>query len=371
MMGLSENKKDFEEEINTKSNSNANHLDETAVANPKKPAEEAKIKEVDANQNHPYENRVFVCIGKIKKFNRPHVWVMTINDDYKGVTFWDPHTGLKYELKGRIEDSEGEKLKNFLAGFYPNYQSVKANKIVKKEKKESKGDDLDKSIDSEDAELDKNKNRWDEKKNPGQNDSYENVIAYNRKEDENQNILEEQTFKMYSTAQANLVNKIDKEHYAQDYDMRVLAQKHEGGVSSKKYDYIAEQQAEMRKKLDQESTSFSAVESFRDETGNEVDQTKLNMPYETLDLIFNRNNIWVNLNNHDPKYMRYHIHMEENWMPFFDVKDSTLSNKVEKIFTGTFDPFYSLTNFGNALKPKVVNKMRDSLIKELRVCITS
>ena len=33
--------------------------------------------------------------------------------------------------------------------------------------------------------------------------------------------------------------------------------------------------------------------------------------------------------------------------------------------------FYSLTNFGPVLKPKVVNKMREGLMKEMRVGMTA
>lgn len=66
-------------------------------------------------QVFPYENRVFVCLGKLKYSKIPYMWVMTISDDYRDVIFWDPKVNQKFELKGRIENQD--KMRNFLNGY--------------------------------------------------------------------------------------------------------------------------------------------------------------------------------------------------------------------------------------------------------------
>jgi hypothetical protein len=60
----------------------------------------------------------------------------------------------------------------------------------------------------------------------------------------------------------------------------------------------------------------------------------------------------------------YNIYDNQNWLPYvrFDNGD---------IFRGKFEPFYSVSNLGPVLSPGLVNKMRDSLIKEMRVGITA
>ena len=34
-------------------------------------------------------DRVFVCLGRLKDTGEPHAWVMTLNKTYDELTFWD------------------------------------------------------------------------------------------------------------------------------------------------------------------------------------------------------------------------------------------------------------------------------------------
>ena len=113
--------------------------------------------------NFPNENRVFICLGKLRRNRTTYVWIMTVMDDYKGVIFWEPQTGAKYELKYRVDNAI--KLKNFLDGKYIDYESCKkniVNKKVIKEKEEIILKDVKKRIDSSD---------FNEKKIPGTGDN--------------------------------------------------------------------------------------------------------------------------------------------------------------------------------------------------------
>jgi centrosomal protein CEP76 len=50
----------------------------------------------------PLENRVFLCLGTLKANKNFHAWIMTINQDFNTVIFWDVQDNHHYELKGRI-----------------------------------------------------------------------------------------------------------------------------------------------------------------------------------------------------------------------------------------------------------------------------
>lgn len=87
------------------------------------------------DENLPYENRVFVCYGKLKNLRNPHTWIMTIDDNYKDITFWDPRFSAKYELKGRIENPK--RLKRFLNRESTNYANLEDEDFVEAPKEES------------------------------------------------------------------------------------------------------------------------------------------------------------------------------------------------------------------------------------------
>jgi hypothetical protein len=109
--------------------------------------------------------------------------------------------------------------------------------------------------------------------------------------------------------------------------------------------------------------NFLPNENFKDRSGNYI-KDKVNMPYETIDLIFNRNNIYSNMQYHDPYFIKYNLFDNETWRPYFFMNN-------DSIFRGRFEPFYSLTNFGPCYSPGLVYKMKESLIKEMRVGITA
>jgi hypothetical protein len=85
-------------------------------------------------QMYPYENRVFVCMGKLKITRATHMWVMTVSEDFSDITFWDTKLSVKYDLIGRVDDPD--KLKNFLNAKYPDYASVVQGKVMEKEETE-------------------------------------------------------------------------------------------------------------------------------------------------------------------------------------------------------------------------------------------
>lgn len=41
----------------------------------------------------------------------------------------------------------------------------------------------------------------------------------------------------------------------------------------------------------------------------------IKLPFPSIDLIFNHKNIWANLQNQNPKSIKFHLHKLEDWMP--------------------------------------------------------
>jgi hypothetical protein len=109
--------------------------------------------------------------------------------------------------------------------------------------------------------------------------------------------------------------------------------------------------------------NFLPIDVFKDRSGNIIED-KFNMPYETIDLIFNRNNIYANIQYHDPAYIRYNLYDKDCFYPYLVLKN-------DQIWRGKFETFYSLSNFGTPYSPGLVNKMKENLIKEMRVGITA
>ena len=76
--------------------------------------EEALNDENKTEEKNPIENRVFICIGTLKKTKMLHAWVMIIDKDFKTVRMFESRNGANYTLKYRTHMLEREKLKKFL-----------------------------------------------------------------------------------------------------------------------------------------------------------------------------------------------------------------------------------------------------------------
>jgi len=299
----------------------------------------------------PYENRVFVCIGKLKYTRNRHVWVMTIGDDYRDVTFWDSKLNLKFNLFGRID--EPEKLRNFLLMNYADYDAIKQGITDGKDEEEEEEE-------SEES-IKKDKNDFEDKVLPFQNDSA--IIKY-EEDDYKDNILNEHDILLqnYEDALINEKNKNLKQALPVQADEYMLLGKDEEG-GKKKISFLEQQRQEMEAKLQAESDQFFLpVDEFKDRSGKTVTHTAL--PYATLDIIFNKNNIFANRQYHDPAHIKYNLYQKKEWIPYCHLKE-------EKIWRNKFQNFYSMMNFGSAISPGLIVKMTNALVKEVRVGIAA
>lgn len=221
----------------------------------------------------PYENRVFVCIGKLKYTRNRHVWVMTIGDDYRDITFWDPKMSYKFNLNGRIDDQD--KLRNFLLMNYNDYDSINKGITI---------DAIEEVSEQESIITPKReRNDFEDKKLPYQNDSA--IIKYDGDDDPHKDyILNEQDIFLqnYGDINGNEKNKNLKQALPVQSDDYMLLGNTEDS-SKKKISFLEQQKQEMEAKLQAESDQFFLpVDEFKDRNGRTVSHT--NLPYETLDV---------------------------------------------------------------------------------------
>jgi len=104
------------------------------------------------------------------------------------------------------------------------------------------------------------------------------------------------------------------------------------------------------------------VDDFKTDAGIHIENVLL--PFETIDVIFNRKNIFANTQFHDPSHIKYNIYQSECWYPYINLKNG-------KIWNDKFEAFFSMTNFSNQYSSGLIHKMREALIKEIRVGITA
>ena len=292
--------------------------------------EEKNIK-IEEEDYFPYLNRVFVCQGKLKDNKQSHCWVMVINDNYRDVTFYDPKLDYNFELGYRIQDPS--KLKKFLNAEFATYDDVKkgisSSYVPIKEQKKKPVRNYKKDIDQ--IEL------------RGEND--DSMVKYNESDD----------FGDGNESQSELGRSI--------IDKRMIDEKlaFDPEENEEKFDFI-ENDKEIDKLNEGNEKNFLAQDSFKDSKGEFVKEVYL--PYETIDLIFNQNNIFANCQFHMPEQIYYNIYDQTQWLPFFYLEKK--DGEITKFWKGKFPQFYSLSNFSPCYSPGLVRKMTDSLIKEMR-----
>ena len=293
--------------------------------------EDIKIDEkeimVKDDEYFPYLNRVFVCQGKLKENKQNHCWVMVISDDYRDITFYDPKLEYNFHLAGRVK--EPMKLRNFLNSLEDEKKDGDNNKNDKNDEKKKHMKNYMKDIDQ--IEL------------KGEGD--DSLVLYEKSDD----------FGDKNESQSELGRSI--------IDKRMIDEKlaFDPEENEEKFDFI-ENDKEIDKLNEGNEKNFLAQDSFKDSKGEFVKEVYL--PYETIDLIFNQNNIFANCQFHMPEQIYYNIYDQTQWLPFFYLEKK--DGQITKFWKGKFPQFYSLSNFSPCYSPGLVRKMTDSLIKEMR-----
>ena len=338
MMGLREqsiNKKDLISKKEIKINSK----ESTSESNSSSPQK--------FNQsNFPFERRIFVCIGTLKESLEPHTWVMAISSDCKDITFYDPKIVSNKTLKNRVQ--EPKKLQSFLDGYYETYSSIEEDR--KRETKIIKGEIMG---------LKEKREKIEKLNLKGEK---ENSFALYNNEDDFKDSFKNETMSIMNNTynQQDIQRKIINDKMIDD-KIAFNNQSHNQTINSN-FEYLGNNS---NLSYENEQNCILPVEYFRDEQGNTLPDVYL--PYESIDLIFNQNNIFANLQDSSPNKIYYNLYNRNQWLPFFCYPQDT-----NKIFNEKFDNFYYQdVKIETIENNNIITKMISNLQRDIRISIAT
>jgi hypothetical protein len=261
-----------------------------------------------------FDKRVFVVVGSLKLRKTTHIWVMTIDDDYRGVKFWETANNKSYHLEVRVKEPEALKKFCFDGTRKDNLLKVPVSAGEVEVNVEEEGE-YDFNPESEEEEED---------------EPEEDVLKANRPD--------EQSVKMADLGP--MFSRMNLKRLGQTAAAPVPE-----GLEGKK-DFI-----ESKKKKDmKDQTRYSEnLHQPRMLPGaNTID-----LPYRTIDIIFNHQNIFMNMQHFDPTQIFYDLEDSTLWHPF--MKEPVASK-----------PFYSSPSFSPPLNYNIADKLQNKIIKELK-----
>lgn len=282
-----------------------------------------KSEEVSKTEESDMNNRVFVCVGSLKQRKTQHVWVMTIHEDYSGVTFWEVTNNTSFVMQNRVSNSEN--LKKFL-----NKEEVEGTAL-----KMHKNSDEDET--KRDPANEEDYEAWDDDMSEGSMDDAEdpekNVEKFKKHGDERlkkEDLPADLRFK-YKTKNMNPRDDVGKKS---------------GGT------FLENKRAGEQK--DPKNYASLVQEPRLLPGANEIE-----VPYRTIDIIFNNKNIYMNLQHFDPSRIIYDLYDNTLWNPFVP--------KSTKIFSAFYPPPILLP----PLHLPQAKKLQSNILKEIKIGISA
>jgi centrosomal protein CEP76 len=92
------------------------------------------------------------------------------------------------------------------------------------------------------------------------------------------------------------------------------------------------------------------------------------LPYKTIDVVFNKKNIWINLQNPDPVRIYYDLYNNKRWFSVLKMKDA--ENK-ELVWKNDIPTFYSFRNFASPYSEDEIEQMKKTISKAVMEAIRS
>lgn len=265
------------------------------------------------------EDRVFMCIGSLKQRKTQHAWVMTINEDCSGIKFWETTNNMHFELERRV--SSPENLEKFLNKEIVTHRVFQSSEevIVTKNHVVSDEDILD--------------------------DDFADSMSFNSEEEE-----EEEELKIKPNKEGDM--RIRKT----DTDIENLRFKHKTTGMNKLTQKVGNF---LDIKRDEEKKDRNNFTSIIQEPRLLPGAEEATLPYRTIDIIFNKKNVYMNLQHYDPGRIIYDIYDDNLWYPF--CKESF------KLYGAFYSPPVLLPPL-NLLGAK---KLHSNVIKELIIGISA
>mmetsp|Transcript_7155 Transcript_7155/g.13106 ORF Transcript_7155/g.13106 Transcript_7155/m.13106 type:complete len:873 (+) Transcript_7155:138-2756(+) len=273
-----------------------------------------KLSKSEETKVAAFDQRVYCVVGSLKLRKTSHIWVMTIDEDYRGVTFWETTTNKTYHLDRRVQ--EPDSLKNYLT-----FGTVK--------------EDILKVIKTTDIEI--------EPEDEFNEDEHEFAQESDDEEDEEPEDEQMRTNK----PDEQFVKMNDLGPMFSRINLKGLGQtKTDEGLETTKKNFIDQKQK--KDMADDNKYSENLHQPRMLPQANEID-----LPYRTIDIIFNHKNIYMNMQHFDPTKIIYDLEDPTLWHPF--LKNETNSK-----------PFYSSPSFSPPLNYNIADKLSIKIIKEIK-----
>ena len=222
--------------------------------------------------------RTFLCLGK-NIMDQSELFLMNFTEDLRSTIFWDLKNKRKIKLYGTVKENEIENLTNLL----------KKKIIIKKKVKNNENND---------SQISKNKKKKVTK-----------VIE--KKESLNLNVFEDN----FNDIDFNKNNKEDI------YDSEIF-RKHDYIVNpeknsseKKKYLFFQIKKKEEEKKIQETDKKYQIPINNFYKNDNLVKNPEL--PWKTIELIFNNKNLFANIQNEKPDKIYYNLNNKNRWKPLF------------------------------------------------------
>ena len=314
---------------------------------------------------------IFICMGTLKADVKEsyHFWVMGFSTDLKDVLFYEPLTCKVYRLKNRVKYPE-VLWYYFRGGFAFINEANKfiedSNKPLPKQPTKAKKIEIaqkQKTNRIQSAYLDQNED-YDEQ--------LEEVDPHRIIEEmEQMDFIEDMKhcFK-YEHKIDNVLNKIYQPEDTKKEDIKKMLET----KGEKTFLKMNKLEKEGDKVEDFNVNKNSTMEQFilKREQFKEIKNEVL--PYRTIDVIFNKKNVFVNLQNPNPVGIFYDIYDVDKWYQFLRAKDEEQKEeeiKEEKIWKEDIPSFYSFKIFANPFTLEEIDKMKKNILFEFQKTIRS
>jgi hypothetical protein len=279
---------------------------------------------------------VFVCYGTLKgdiSANKKHFWVLTFDTNFRDVHFYDPMSFKSYTLKDRMEDPTF--LRDYFKGKFENELQI-ANLIKQKQIKDIP------QVKPIEKDLTANQNK-----------SHRMAQLLNLNRDIGNGLITEKVNQIideveYVDKHINIKQGTKLENITAD---DILA--HDEFFKSNNFIKNIPNQEEIQR--DKEASYLIEHNYKSDYFGikNEI------LPYRTIEVIFNKKNIYVNKQHPNPVGILFDIYDRNKWLAVFNKRD----NKSKVIWKSDIQPFYSFRNFLNPYPEEELLLIKRKLLK--------
>jgi hypothetical protein len=124
------------------------------------------------------------------------------------------------------------------------------------------------------------------------------------------------------------------------------------------------EEEELKGKKDIIAKEFLWKDEYKKDTTNEV------LPYRTIDVIFNKKNIYLNMQNPNPVGILYDIYNKEKWFSVLKIRESNNPDPLQaRIWKQDIPAFYSFRNFLPYYIDEEIEMMKKNILSSVTNCI--